>query len=176
MASIAPVPLTLFLQSLKGKEFHRYTSNYYGNAHKTLQSPTVQAVTPRVDYFASMSRLAAAAKRELPLSDYEAGLTKFLDQFRQPTDSLSDALKSMQSVTVTARTTSPSKRNWTEEMDPTSQLHQLHKRRSDAFLQAREEAQKNLAYTYSPMDTDEDDDSNPTKSNTSNQDAAEDSS
>jgi hypothetical protein len=129
----------------------------------------VQAVTPRIDYFASMSRLAAAAKRELPPNDYETGLTKFLDQFRQPTDSLADALKSMQSVLMTARTTSPSKRNWTEKINPTSQLH---KRRSEAFLQAREEAQKNLAYTYSPMDTDEEDDIIPTKSDASNQDSS----
>ncbi len=129
----------------------------------------MQAVTPRIDYFASMSRLAAAAKRELPPNDYETGLTKFLDQFRQPTDSLADALKSMQSVLMTARTTSPSKRNWTEKINPTSQLH---KRRSEAFLQAREEAQKNLAYTYSPMDTDEEDDIIPTKSDASNQDSS----
>jgi hypothetical protein len=107
-----PVPLATFLLNLQGKEFRHYNSNHSDNAHKALSPPPESATTPKLDYHASISRLLAAAKRDLLPNDF----AQLLQQFRQPAD-LPEVPVGMQSITVTGRNVSPAKRNWTDEID-----------------------------------------------------------
>jgi hypothetical protein len=149
-----PTTLTAFLQDTKDKAFTRYTSNYYGQAHKTLHPQQTTVDPSDIDYFAPISKALAQAQRKLPSEIFAAGLRKLLIPFQRK-DDLSGTLRDLQAISVTSRNVSPAKRNWTDDQEATP--HSA-KRRSEAFSKLRVEAQQNLTYTYYPMDTEVDSD------------------
>jgi hypothetical protein len=109
------------------------------------------------DHLASISRTLAAAKRDMSPDDFATVPRQLIQLMQQywPNTDMSSTLQGMQSISLSARDSSPSKRKGMEVTTATS--HRI-KRRSE-FQKTREDALLNLGYSYSPMETEQDDNS-----------------
>lgn len=122
------------------KPFTRYLSNVKDDGYKFLQQ--------HYYYFTSISKLLAAAQKDMSSDQFNEGLKHLVTSF-SPEKDISTSLGSMQLETA-SRYSWP-KRKHRENTETPRSIFPRH-----TFSTAdKEEAQTNLTYTYEPMDEDE---------------------